>query len=253
MQIPFPGILPLLLFAFLVALIYSSVGHGGASGYLALLSFFSFSHDQMATSALCLNVLVSGMAFLMFWRSHHFSWRLTWPFVITSLPAAFWGGTLHLSAALYSRLLAFVFVMAAVRLLIDVPSGKEETKPLNLPFFVSFLIGMMIGALSGIVGVGGGIFLSPLLLFLGGVNAKQTAATSAFFIFVNSLAGLGGRLIKHSFALQDSFLLMGLVLAASVGGLLGSRLGARHFSCLGLRRILAGVLFIASFKLLRLQ
>ena len=236
--------------ASLVAFLYSSVGHGGASGYLAILSLFSFPHDQMATSALCLNLLVSGMAFSAFRKAGHFIWDLAWPFILTSIPCAFLGGLLSVSGSHYAHLLASVLIFAAFRLIIEVKLAKEEKKIHSPPFLFSILLGAGIGVLSGIVGVGGGIFLSPLLILLHWANPKQTAATSAFFIFVNSFSGLLGRTFRQNFELHLSGVLVFMVLSAFVGGLLGSRLGAGRFSHQWLRLILAGVLILAAVKLL---
>ena len=241
-------IITLLTFTFFVALIYSSVGHGGASGYLALLSFFALPHEQMATSALCLNLLVAGMAFWSFFRASHFSWRLTWPFTVVSIPFAFIGGLLKVPPTVYSLLLACVLIFAAGRLLFELNSDHYEIK--RLPSLaVSLPIGGFIGILSGIVGVGGGIFLSPLLLLFNWADPKKTAAISAFFILVNSLAGLLGRFARDQVQLRP--VLVYMVAAAFLGGVIGSRLGASHFSGKWLKRILACVLLLATFKLLR--
>lgn len=238
--------LPLFAFTFLIALVYSSVGHGGASGYLALLSFLSFPHEIMSTSALCLNLLVAGTAFWFFLRASHFSWGLTWPFTVASVPFAFIGGLLRIPAAFYSLLLAFVLIFAAVRLIFD-STGEQHT--FKFPSLkISLPLGGAIGILSGMVGVGGGIFLSPILLIFHWADPKKTAATSACFILVNSLAGLFGRLARNSF--QVTPLLLTMVVTAFLGGVIGSRLGANHFSGRWLKRVLAGVLLIATFKLL---
>ncbi len=204
----------------------------------------------MATGALLLNLLVAGTAFLAFSRAKYFSWRLTRPLVTTSVPAAFLGGLMKVSASLYALLLICVLLFAAFRLWVDLPSTDERRKPENPSFFKLSLIGMGIGILSGIVGIGGGIFLSPLLLLLRWADVKQTATTSAFFIFVNSLAGLLGRALRQNFQVLPSPALLLLVVVAFLGGLAGSHLGANHFSGQWLKRILAAVLIIATFKLL---
>lgn len=244
------NLIPLLAFTFLVALVYSSVGHGGASGYLALLSLYSFPREPASASALCLNLLVSGTAFLAFWRAAHFSWRFAWPFVLTSIPAAFLGGLVKVSPSFYSLLLGWVLLLAGFRLLIDVkPIAEKVYSDPSLLF--SLPLGALIGLLSGIVGVGGGIFLSPILLFFRWAEPKRTAAISAFFILVNSFAGLLGRAFRVQFKFDLSSLVIGMVATAFLGGILGSHLGANHFSAWWLRRILAAVLFISAFKLIR--
>lgn len=244
-----PYLLALLLgLIFLVALAYSSVGHGGASGYLAVLSFFGLAPAMMAPSALLLNLLVAGLALWSYWRAGHFVWRLLWPFLLTSIPFAFWGGTLAVSPRTYMLLLAAVLVWAAYRLLTAVPPAEEESFLRPPSFRVALPTGAGIGFLSGIVGVGGGIFLSPLMILLKWADARRTAAASAAFIWINSAAGLYGQLSRRA---VDWPGLVWLVAAAFAGGLLGSTLGARHFRGVWLRRILGGVLLLATVKLLR--
>jgi len=232
---------------FIVAMLYSSVGHGGASGYLAVLSLLAISRTQMATTALVLNILVAGIACLSFHRSKHFSLSLTWPFILLSIPGALLGSAIHVPESTYSLLLAFALIVAAVRLsgLLNPLMRKENLRPLRLP--AAMPLGGVIGLVSGIVGIGGGIFLSPVMLLAGWANVKQVAATSACFIVVNSIAGLATRVVCHNadFGISPVFPLAGLA-----GGLLGSSLGARTCSSPALRRILAAVLVTAAFKLL---
>ena len=239
-QITFVGIL-----IFIVAALYSSVGHGGASGYLAVLSFFMLAPSLMSTTALVLNVLVAGVGTIQFVRSGHFSLRLAWPFMVSSIPAAFLGGYLKVTENLYFVLLAAVLIFAAYRLARAMVRSDDEVKGPSVPIALSS--GAGIGVLSGIVGVGGGIFLSPIMIFLGWATTKQTAAVSAFFIVVNSIAGLAGRAVRGGLELGA---IWPFVLAAFAGGMIGSTLGARKFSGLILRRILAVVLLIASMKLI---
>ncbi len=244
-----PEVLVLLLaLVFLVALAYSSVGHGGASGYLAVLSFFGLAPAAMAPSALLLNLLVAGLSFTSYLRARHFVFRLLWPFLLTSVPFAFLGGLVGVSPQVYMLLLAAVLLFAAFRLLVVVPAQQEEyfVKPPSLA--VALPVGAAIGFLSGIVGVGGGIFLSPLLILLHWADAKRTAAVSAAFIWINSLAGLYGQLSRKH---VDWSGLLWLVAAAFAGGLVGSWLGSRRFRGLWLCRILGVVLLLATVKLLR--
>lgn len=235
----------LLILIFLVALVYASVGHGGASGYLAVMALAGgWLPAQMSTSALLLNLLVAGAAWLMFWRAGHGSVSLLWPFAAASVPAAVVGGWLPVSAHTYRWLLAFCLLAAAVRLCLPSP---RDVQPFTAPSpAVALPVGGAIGVLSGVVGVGGGIFLSPLMVLLRWADVKRTAAISAAFIVVNSLAGLAGRLIAGRFVVGP---LVPLLLAAFAGGAVGARLGANHFSGLWLRRVLALVLAIASAKL----
>ena len=234
----------LLVLIFLVALIYASVGHGGASGYLATMSLLAYAPAAMASSALLLNLLVAGTACLMFWRAGHGSFPLLWPFIVGSVPGALIGGWLPVSARTYGWLLAAALLVAAVRLCLP---ALQHAEPLMRPrLSIAVLVGVGIGLLSGMVGVGGGIFLSPLMMLLRWADAKQTAAASAGFIVVNSAAGLIGRLVAGRLVMGS---LVSLVVAAFAGGVMGSRLGANHFSGWWLRRLLAAVLVIAAGKL----
>ena len=235
----------LLILIFLVALVYASVGHGGASGYLAAMALAgSQPPAQMSTSALLLNLLVAGTAWLAFWRAGYGSFRLLWPFAAASVPAALIGGSLSISAQAYRWLLAACLLAAAARLCL--PSMRDAQGLRGPSPAVALPVGGTIGLVSGIVGVGGGIFLSPLMVLLRWADVKRTAAVSAAFIVVNSLAGLAGRLIAGRLAVGS---LWPLLLAAFAGGLVGARLGANHFSGVWLRRLLALVLAIAAGKL----
>ena len=235
------------LLFFIVAFLYSSVGHGGASGYLAILSFIILSPAEMSTTALLLNVVVAGIASFSFIRSGHFLPRLTLPFVVASIPMSFAGGMITVSPAIYAVLLGLALVAASFRLAIRFgPHDRESGERRRPTFSLSLLVGSLIGLLSGIVGIGGGIFLSPLVLLMGWGDAKQTAAASAVFILLNSAAGLLGRAVQHTLAFGN---LLPFLLVTVLGGFLGSRAGATRFSNLTLRRILAIVLFIAAMRI----
>lgn len=244
-----PLLLALLLgLVFFVALAYSSVGHGGASGYLAVLSFFGLAPAAMAPSALCLNLLVSGTSFVSYRRAGHFNAQLLWLFLLTSIPFAFLGGLTRVSPRLYLLALAGALIFAAYRLLIVVPPPAEESFLRPPSPWVTLPVGAAIGFVSGVIGVGGGIFLSPLVILLKWADAKRTAAVAAAFIGLNSLAGLYGQLLKNP---VDWMGLLPLVAVAFAGGLVGSSLGARRFRGLWLRRVLGVVLLVATVKLLR--
>jgi len=247
MDFSLPTLALVCLLIFFVAALYSSVGHGGASGYLAVLSFFVVSPEKMSTTALMLNVLVAGLATFSYYRAKHLSMKLAWPFILASIPAAFAGGTIRISEKAYFLLLALVLLFAAYRLAFTsrVEEDQITDKPMNAR--ISLPVGAGIGVLSGIVGVGGGIFLSPIMLLMKWASVKQTAAVSALFIVVNSFAGLGGRALRGSFDVSTS---IPIVVAAFTGGLIGSYFGASKFSGLVLRRILCLVLLIAAIKLI---
>lgn len=231
---------------FVIALVYASVGHGGASGYLAVLSFVVVRPDEMATTALTLNLFVAGIALASFVRAGYFIGRLTWPFVVMSVPTAFLGGLIPVPVRIYAMLLAAALCVAAFRLAVEMKTRSESST--RLPSLaVAMPVGGGIGWLSGVVGVGGGIFLSPLLLLLRWATPKQVAATSAAFILINSAAGLIGRAVRAGLVYGT---LWPLLLAALFGGLVGAHLGANHFSGRALKKVLAVVLLIAAAKLL---
>ena len=228
-----------------VAFLYAAVGHGGASGYLALMAFFSFAPDFMRPTALLLNLAVSLIAFIQYYRQGHFDWKLFWPFALASIPAAFIGGMLVVDADVYKKVLAVLLLFSVIRLIgFKTQEAKTESHPQVL---IALVIGAVIGLLSGMIGIGGGIILSPVILLLHWADMKKTAAVSALFIFVNSLAGLAG-LFTKGFQLESQMLWM--LLIAFAGGALGSYFGAGHFENRKLKWILALVLLIASVKLM---
>lgn len=231
-----------------VAFLYSSVGHGGASGYLAILSLFAFAPSRMSTTALLLNLLVAGAAFIAFYRAGHFFPSLTFPFLLASVPAAFLGGLITISPRHYALLLSGVLLFTAIRFLLSKSSPTSTPESLRSPrLSIALPLGGGIGILSGIVGVGGGIFLSPLILLMKWADPKKTAAASACFIWINSLAGLFGRWLRGGIEVG---IFAPFVVAAFLGGLVGSYWGANRFSGFTLRRILGIVLLVASIKLL---
>jgi uncharacterized membrane protein YfcA len=238
-----------LLLALLIlcaAMLYSSVGHGGASAYLAVMALFGTSPAVMRPTALVLNLFVAGIAAAQFAHAGHFRWHLFWPFAVTSIPMAFLGGRLTLPDPTYRRILGAVLLFAAVRLALRFASPADTApRPMRIP--LAMLLGAVIGMLSGLTGVGGGIFLSPLLLVGRWAEPKPTAAVSAAFIWVNSLAGLLGR--PGSLALLPPSTIL-WVAAAVLGGLIGAGQGSRRLASMTLRRLLALVLLVAGVKLI---
>ena len=227
------------------AFLYASVGHGGASSYLMLLTLFHFAPEQIRPAALVLNILVSGFAYLSFRTACAFPYRLFWPLVAASVPAAFLGGTLVLEAGAYRHVLAVLLLFPAVRLLGWIPVRQEAV--LERRWYIAAGMGGVIGLVSGLVGIGGGIILSPVLLFLGWASMKETAAVSALFIFLNSVAGLAG---SGGVPLPPAPELYLLLPATVAGGMAGAWMGARRFSVPALKYLLATVLFLASAKFL---
>ena len=234
----------IMLFAiFAVAVMYSSVGHGGASGYLAVMAFWAVVPEVIRPTALVLNVFVASIAAVQFWRSGNFSWRLFWPFAAASIPAAYVGGLIYLPTHIYKIVLGGVLVIAAVRLAWKLAADSEIKAP---PLGLSLAVGAVIGLLSGMVGVGGGIFLTPVLLLMGWSETRTAAGVSAMFILVNSIAGLVAQYDKLGSLPSAAWM---WVAAAVAGGVIGSTLGGRRFDSLTMRRVLACVLVFAGIKL----
>lgn len=228
-----------------MAFLYASVGHGGASGYLALMALYGFLPDTMRSTALILNILVSAISFLQFYRQGHFLMHLFKPLAIASVPAAFLGGLVKPEPEIYHRILGLILLIPVVRLAGLFPIKQKTLQPENKTLL--YLFGALIGFASGVLGIGGGIVLSPLILLLHWANMKQTAALSALFILVNSIAGLVG-LFARGLAVHHEML--PLILLALGGGFAGAYLGARKMQSDLLKKILALVLLVASFKLI---
>ena len=236
-------ILAVIAAIFLVAILYSSVGHGGASGYLAVMALLAVAPEITRPTALVLNVFVASIGTIQFCRAGHFSWRVFWPFAVTSIPFAFVGGMITLPTNVYKIVLGAVLLVAAARLAWNLVSDAEPKEPNIL---IALMIGAVIGLLSGLVGVGGGIFLTPTLLFLNWSETKTAAGVSALFILVNSISGLAGNYAQVAVLPANVWF---WVAAAVTGGIVGSTLGAKRFDSLTLRRVLALVLVFAGVKL----
>lgn len=234
----------LLLLLPIVAFLYASVGHGGASGYLALMSLFALPMNFMKPTALVLNILVSAVSFYFFYKEKKMNWSLFYPFAITSIPFSFLGGFLTIDAFYYKIILATVLVFAVLRLLGFFGKDINELQKVN--FSLALSIGALIGFLSGLLGIGGGIILSPVILLLGWATMKETAAVSALFILVNSISGIIGFMTKGGTLPEASLPLIAIVF---VGGLFGAFLGSKKMNSNQLRYVLALVLGIAIFKL----
>ena len=235
-----------LVLLFIVALLYASVGHGGASGYLALMALFGFEQYTMKSSALTLNLFVSGISFYSFYKKGHFKFKILLPFITGSVPMSFLGAGLNFNEKTYKIILG-IFLLAAVSRMFF--SSKREFEKSETPaFYIPVLIGGVIGFFSGMIGIGGGIILSPVLLLLHWADIKETAGISALFIFLNSLAGLTGLLLNENYEPNSNILLWAAVGLA--GGLAGGFLSSNKLSGNKLKYLLASVLFVASIKLL---
>jgi hypothetical protein len=236
---------PLLyLLVFVIALFYSSAGFGGASGYLLGMSFFDIPANVMSSTALVLNIFVSSIAFANYFRAGHFRSGLLIPFLITSIPAAFLGGMFKLSEQTYTTLLYIVLTYLAIRMtFFPVLSEKADWTVRPIPLWASLFSGAVIGLLSGMIGIGGGIFLSPLIILLGWGTSKQAAASAGAFIAINSISGLVGRFTNGTFSLGEFGI--PLLVVGLVGALIGSQMGAVKFSGAGVRRALGIILIMA--------
>jgi len=235
------------LFLFLllvVAFLYSSVGHGGGSGYLALMALFGMAPETMRVTSLTLNIFVSLIAFIAYYRAGYFRFKLVYPFLLTSIPMAFVGAGIQINPTAFKIILG-IFLLAAIGRMLLVPNSlAEHTKRPHL--LLAMVIGALLGLFSGMIGIGGGIILSPLLLLMHWANMKETATASALFIFLNSVAGLSGLL--HAGSSLDPRL-AGWIVVAFAGSMAGSYLGSSRFNTNKLKYILAATLLVASIKL----
>jgi uncharacterized membrane protein YfcA len=238
---------PLLLIVLIacVAFAYAMVGHGGASGYLALMALAGMSVVVMRPTALVLNLFVSAISFTQYARTGHFRWRTFLPFAVLSVPAAWLGAHVVLDPLIYKRVLGVCLLFAVARMFGLLGKGSDEIKPVPLVF--AAIIGAVLGFVSGMIGIGGGVLLSPVLLLCNWADMKTTAATSALFIFVNSASGLIGAMGSGETLSPH---MLPWIAAAVGGGLLGGWVGAARMNNLRVKQALGIVLLMASFKLM---
>ena len=239
------GSILLILCLFLVAIMYSSVGHGGASGYLAIMSIFAVSTIYFRSSALLLNLFVAAIAFVTFRSGFSIRWRLFLPLILPSLPMAFLGAKIQMNPEIYKMILGVLLLLAVFRLLYK-PSHSYDVKP-EPSVLLLVLIGSALGLISGMIGIGGGIILSPILILTQWAGVKETAIYSSLFIFLNSVAGLLG-LGLTNMVLPPAILFW--VLAAIIGGVIGSSASVRYLPVTYFKYSLAIVLLFACFKLM---
>ena len=228
-----------------IAFLYASVGHGGASGYLALMALFSFAPEAMKPTALLLNLFVAAIAFYHYYKAGYFNKKLFFSFALASVPLAFLGGMIDVDASIYKKILAVLLIFAMLKILNVF--DKETSQIKDVKIWQGIVIGAVIGFFSGLIGIGGGIILSPVILLLHWGKMKEAAAVSALFIWVNSAAGLAGQFSNGLTLDSQLFLLVGMAL---MGGFFGSYLGSKQFNNKSLRYVLASVLIIASIKLI---
>jgi uncharacterized membrane protein YfcA len=231
---------------FVIALVYSSVGFGGGSSYLALLAVAGIARDIFQPTALMCNIIVVTGGAIIFYRAGALDLRRSWPFLAASVPMAFVGGLWRIGDHAFFILLGASLVLASIFLWIQ-PEKLGQVKADNLFFNLGF--GAGIGLLSGLVSIGGGIFLSPGLHLMRWGEARKISALASVFILVNSIAGLAGQLARS--AATDWQFILPLLLAVFVGGQVGSRLGARKFNPLYIKRITAGLILLAGLNILK--
>src|SRR5690606_4441111 len=235
---------------FLVAVLYASVGHAGASGYIAAMALLGFAPEQVRPTALALNLLVGGIGLFRWWRGGHVRWRNVLPFVLASAPAAYFAAQVTLPRESFSLLLGLILLVAAIGVFRHAAQAEQEdrdTAGRRVPWLPGLASGAAIGVLSGLAGPGGAIFLTPLLLFARWMPTREASGTSVAFVWINSLTGLAGLL--HATGSLPSMLPLWLGVVA-VGALLGSQLGLHWLPVRGLRRVLGVVLLVAAGKLL---
>jgi uncharacterized membrane protein YfcA len=235
----------LLVSLFVVAFLYSSIGHGGGSGYLALFAIFGIAPIFMKSTALALNLFVSAIAFFSYYKAGYFRQKLILPFLLTSIPSAFLGAMIHIDPKIYKFILG-IFLLLAIARMLFVPKAVGEAR--NSPHIIlALIIGAILGFFSGMIGIGGGIILSPLLILMRWANLKEAASASALFIFLNSASGLTGA-FQSGLTIEPHIIYW--VLVGIAGAILGSYLGSFKLNATKLKYVLSLVLLFASFKLI---
>ncbi|MBC8266686.1 MAG: sulfite exporter TauE/SafE family protein [Flavobacteriales bacterium] len=236
----------LLICILIMAFLYASVGHGGASGYHAIMALFAVETILMKSTALTLNIFVAGISFYHYQKAGYFRWKVFLPFAIGSIPLAYLGGTIEIQEEIYKGILGIFLVFAVLKMLGII--GKEKKEVRKLPFSIGIIFGGILGFFSGLIGIGGGIILSPVLLLFRWAKMKEAAAISSLFILVNSISGLTGIISSGNYTPVKN---LGLwILIVIIGGYFGSYLGSKKMSNKKVRYLLVFVLSLASIKLL---
>ncbi|WKW52207.1 sulfite exporter TauE/SafE family protein [Rhodomicrobium lacus] len=231
----------------IVAALYASVGQAGASGYLAAMGLFGFAPSAMKVTAIALNLLVAAIATFQFWRNGLMSWRTFYPFAVLGFPFSFLGGAVHIPTHLYYPAVGVVLLLSATQMIRSAMKRRPEVGiTAEPPFFPALIAGALIGFVSGTTGTGGGVFLAPVILAMGWVSVRRTAAVCAAYNLLNSAAALAGAhaILNSIPAAFPMWLLM-----VGIGGLIGSFIGSRHLPESASRYILAAILFASGVKL----
>jgi len=231
---------------FIAAILYSSVGHAGASGYLAVMALFVMSPSEMKPTALTLNILVASIAVTKYLKADCFSWSIFWPFALSSIPFAYLGGLILLPSIYYKPIVGAILIYSAIRFVRDAAKPDYIIKTPLMP--IVLISGAGIGFLSGLLGIGGGILLSPLLIVFKWVEVKKASGIAAAFILVNSIAGLLGFISSKTPQIPEGLLLWAVV--AVVGGYIGAEYGSKRFGNPTIKRLLSLVLLISGGKMI---
>jgi uncharacterized membrane protein YfcA len=245
--ISWPTTLILTTVFLIAAMLYASVGNAGASGYLAVMALFGLAPAVMKPTALVLNILVASIASLHFVRVHSFSWSIFWPFALTSIPFSYLGGRLLLPGEIYKPVVGIVLFYAAYRLIRSGAKDQPVATRHSMPIWIALGAGAGIGFLAGLIGLGGGILLTPLLLFTGWAESRQAAGVSAVFNLVNSLAGLLGQVTVLAVL---PVAMIPWAVAAGVGGWIGASYGSQHLGNARIQQVLGLILLIAGLKII---
>jgi uncharacterized protein len=244
------SVLILTLSFFAIALVYSSVGFGGGSSYLALMAVMNVPQETMRPSALMCNIVVVIGGAYIFGKAGHLDMRKSWPFIVASIPFAFLGGYWKISEHNFFILLGATLVIAAVALWIQPKSDTDsETRKPSDSLVLNLGLSSGVGLLSGLVSIGGGIFLSPILHLTKWDTARKISALASVFIFANSISGLAGQFARN--AIIDWKFILPLLAAVLIGGQIGSRLGAKKFNPIYIRRITAALILVAGVNILK--
>lgn len=235
----------IIILLLIVAFLYASVGHGGASGYIAVLTLFTIPLAVYKPAVLIMNIIIAGISFIQYYRAGYFKWGLAWPFLLTSIPCAFIGSLYTVETEVYKLILGLALIFPIIRLIGIGPKEKETIKPLSLP--IALLVGAIIGLASGFLNIGGGIFLSPVIILLAWGNAKEAAGVSSLFIVLNSIAGLIAASRNGINFVPEAYMWLA---AAIAGGSVGAYFGSHKFHQLTIRYLLSAVLTIAAVKLI---
>ncbi len=247
-SLPTPQFSILVLAFFIIALIYSSVGFGGGSSYLAILALMAIDFYMIRSTALLCNIVVVSVGTSIFYKEGKLDFKKSWPLVISSVPMAYVGGLWPIRQEVFFILLGVTLVSVATLLWLQPEKnvGLSNSKYDTISFKI--FTGGALGLLSGLVGIGGGIFLSPILHFIRWDEAKKISAVASFFILVNSISGLTGQLQQH--AALDWHFIWPLLLVVFIGGQIGSQIGAQKFNPVYVKRITAVLILVAGTKIL---